>query len=470
MAKNKKNSAKSAAQQAAAQQAAPGPKQIVEVLQTGDLMDKLKDVAGSKSTLSPDATVMALNGLKSMVHDNPNAAEYYGMSDESVKQINHFTLAGFATVLAIEVMQKKSPFAVTMLAKQPEAINAIAQYTGVSIDTKYLPAPNEKGEVEVPSEAVQITDKAKKGLTEEVEAANRKVELDPTKINDDKQLRDSLLNMLVKGNGVTNFYQKVMVAVNFYRTYLSKKAKDAGNEEEYENIKKMGTCEVLSAIAKFLGKCTFTIEGMAKYMFEQTERTKSPVVAFCQLRDANLKVNEDSGNTKVDDQNIADIVKVLIRWYADSEIQAANESIAAQEKNIEVLKKDEKKNAAGIENANKTIETIKKRISDIENVVVYVNVPEHDIIDAFKENYTDNKAEGFKLARMIGSKIAKSYYPTADVKNVKMDSLVHNLQQRMGIITNMFLPPLQQLTNYSEANLTELEFNPTEEKKEEKNA
>lgn len=459
---NKNKGAKSAAEQAAAQQAAPG-KTNVEVIQTGDLMEKLKDVAGSKSTLSPDATVMALNGLKTMVHDNPNAAEYYGMSDESVKQINHFTLAGFATVLAIEVMQKKSPFAVTMLAKQPEAINAISQYTGVSIDTKYLPAPNEKGEIEVPSEAVQITEEAKKGLKEEQEAANRSVELDPTKIKDDEELRNSLLNILVKGNGVTNFYQKVLVAVNFYRTYLSKKAKDAGNEEEYESIKKMGTCDILSAIAKFLGKCTFSIEGMAKYMYEQTERTKSPVVAFCQLRDANIKVNEDSGNTQVDDQNIADIVKVLIRWYADSEIKSANDSIAAQEKNIEVLKKDEKKNAKGIENSNKFIETIKKRISDIETVVTYVNVPSREVIDSFKNDYVDNKAEGFKIARMVGSKIAKSYYPNADLKNVKMDSLVHNLQQRMGIITNIFLPALNKISNYSEANLTELETKPAGE-------
>lgn len=452
MANEKKSAAKSAAKQAA-KQAAP----TVEVIQTGDLMDKLKDVSNQRATLSPDATVMALNGLKTMVHDNPNAAEYYGMSEDNVKQINHFTLAGFATVLAIEVMQRKSPFALTMLAKQPEAINAISQYTGVSIDTKYLPAPDEKGTIQVPSESVKITKEAKEGLTEEIKIANTKAELDPTKIESEDQLKNSLLNILVKGHGSANFYQKVMIAVNFYRTYLSKKAKDAGNTEEYENIKKMSTCDILSAIAKFLGKCTFTISGMAKYMFEQTERTKSPVVAFCQLRDANIEVNKESGMKQIDDQNIADIVKVLIRWYADTEIQTANESIEKQLENVNLLKKDEKKNAKGIENAEKTIETIKQRISAIENVVSYVNVPDREVIDNFVTNYTDNKAEGFKTARMIGSKIAKSYYPGENMKDVKMESLTHNLQQRMGVITNMFLPPLNQLVDYSEANIAELE-------------
>lgn len=466
MANNKKGAQKSAAQQAAAQQQAPANnQQKIDVIQAGDLLDKMKDLAGNRSALSPDATVMALNGLKTMVHDNPNAAAYYGMSEDSVKQLNHFTLAGFATVLAIEVMQRKSPFAVTMLANQPEAINAISEYTGVSIDTKYLPAPDAEGKVLVNSEAVTISKEAQEGLKEEGEIASRKVETDPTKVENETQLKDSLLNMLVKGGGITNFYQKVLVAVNFYRAYICKKAKAENNEEEYNKAKNASTCDILSEIASFLGKCPFTIGGMAKYMFEQTERSKSPVAAFCQLRDANIALNKDSGNTQINEQILADIVKVLVRWYANSEIQSANESIAAQEKNIEVMKKDAKKNAKGIESANKIIETIKSRISAVNEVVVYVNVPDQSIVNRFAEDYKDNKAEGFKIARMIGSKIAHTYYPDVDLKSVNMDNLVHNLQQHMGIITNMFLPPLSQMVNYSAANLTELEIVKKEEPK-----
>jgi hypothetical protein len=204
-------------------------------------------------------------------------------------------------------------------------------------------------------------------------------------------------------------------------------------------------------------------------MFENTQRTKSPVVAFCTFRDASL--NKKTGMPQIDDQMVADIVKVLIRWYADTEIAETNRVIESFKKDIELLKKDAKKNAKGIEDGNKKIENAKKHIDEIEGVVNYAYMPDREIVDSFASNYTDNKAEGFKAARMIGSKIAKTYYADMDMKSVKMDSLVHNLQQYVGVITNMFLPPLNQLVDYSEANITDLEMaEDTEKSSEEKNA
>jgi hypothetical protein len=218
-----------------------------------------------------------------------------------------------------------------------------------------------------------------------------------------------------------------------------------------------------------LGKCTFTIGGIAKFMYEQTERTKSPITAFCTLRDASL--NKKTGAPQVDDQIIADIVKVLIRWYADSEIATTKESIAGFERDIELLKKDTKKNAKGIESGNKTIENAKKHIDEIMVVVGYVAQPSRDIVDNFCANYTDNKSEGFKHARMMGSKIIKTYYGDVDLKTIKMDSLIHNMQQYAGVITNMFLSPVDQFAEYSASNITELEkVEPAAEGEDSKNA
>ena len=449
---------------AAAEQKAPGvqengdntqnPTKKVEVIQTGDLLNAARS-GGKKAGLSPDATVMALNGLKTMVHDNPNAAEYYGIGEEGVKKLNHFTLAGFATVLAIECAENKSPFAVAMLAKQPEAINAIQEYTGVSIDIKALPAPDENGEVKVPSSAIKVTKEAKEGIKQEQEIATKKVELDPTKIENDDQLKDALLHILVKGSGNVNFYAKVATAINFYESYLSVQANKSENKEEaLKAIKDKTRAELFSEIAKLLGKCTFTINGMAKFMYEHTERTKNPVVAFCMFRDASL--NENNGMPQIEDSLVADIVKVLIRWYADSEIQTTNEKIASYEKDLEKLKKDEKKNAKGIEEGKKVIENAKKHIEDIESVVTYANIPSRAIVDSFAKDYVDDSAEGYKFARMMGSKILNSYYPGVKASEIETENLVHNLQQYMGVIFNLFLPAMQRLSDFSEANITEL--------------
>ena len=272
MGKNK-NAAKSAAEAAASQQAAP--QQKVEVIQTGDLLNAAKN-GGKNAGLSPDGVVTALNGIKSMVHDNPNAAEYYGIGENGVKMFNTFVLQGFATVLAIECMERKSKFAVSMLAKHPEALNAISEYTGITIDTNLLPAPKKDGTVEVPSEAVKVTKEAQKAIKEEQEIAKKKVVLDPTKIETEEQLKETLCHILVKGTGNENFYEKVISAINFYESYCSVEASKKENKEELlAELKKKTKYDFLSEIASLLGKCTFTIGGMAKFTLSLYEPNPS---------------------------------------------------------------------------------------------------------------------------------------------------------------------------------------------------
>lgn len=456
MGKNKNNV--SAAEKAAAQQKAPETKEqkkdAISVIQLGDL-DKLAQTR-ALAGLDPNHTVDLLKMLHETYRLDPQAATKLKVSQETVDNINRITAIGQVAMLTNEIMIAQTPFAVSMRVTQLEAIKEVAPLLGVTIDAKALPAPKEDGTIELPSEAVKVSKETQKAVKEEQNAATEKVELDPTKIESEENLKKSLLNILVKGNGSENLYDKIVTAINFYEAYLGVKAGKAEDPEAARaELKKKSRVDFLTEISKLLGKCTFTIGGIAKFMYENTQRTKSPVVAFCTLRDASL--NKKTGMPQIEDQMVADIVKVLIRWFADTEIATTNEYIAGAEKNIEVLSKDKKANAKAIEDGKKTIENAKKHIEDVEKVVVYANMPSREIVDNFAADYVNNKAEGFKNARMIGSKIMKSYYNQTDVKAVKMESLVHNLQQYMGVITNMFLPPLNRITNYSEANITELE-------------
>lgn len=458
----KTNAAKSAAQQAAAQQTAPANKtnqetdkqSQISVIQLGDL-DKLAQTR-ALSGLDPNHTVDLLKMMHETYRLDPAAAQKLNISQDSVDKINRITAIGQVAILTNEIMIAQTPFAVAMRVTQLEAIKEVAPMLGVTIDTKALPAPKADGTIELPSEAVKVSKEAQKAVKEEQAAAAEKVELDPTKIEKEEDLKKSLLNILVKGNGSENLYDKIVTAINFYEAYLGIQAgKSEDPEAARAAIKKKTRADFLLDISHLLGKCTFTIGGIAKFMYENTERTQSPVVAFCTLRDASL--NKKTGMPQIEDQMVADIVKVLIRWYADTEIAITNESIANMEKDLEVLKKDEKKNAKGIESGNNVIKNAKKHIADVENVVTFVNMPSRDVVDNFPANYTNNKAEGFKLARMIGSKIMNSYYGGIKPSTVKPDCLVHNLQQYMGVITNMFLPPLNRIMDYSEANIGELE-------------
>ena len=467
MGKNTKKPEVSAAAEAAAQQAAPETeKKGIAVIQLGDL-DKIAQ-SRALAGLDPNHTVDLLKIMHETYRLDPKAAEHIGIAQDAVDKINRITAIGQVAVLTNEIALAQTPFAIAMRVSQLEVIKEVAPLLGVNIDTKALPAPSAEGVVEVPSTAVKVSPEAKKAAAEERAAAERKVILDPTQIETEQQLKDSLLNILVKGNGNDNFYAKVNTSINFYESYLGVQANKSENKDELlADLQKKKRADLFSEIAHLLGKCPFTVGGMSKFMYEQTERTKNPVVAFCTLRNASL--NEKTGMPQIEDSLVADIVKVLIRWYADSEIQETNDRIAGFNKDLEVLKKDAKKNAKAIEQGNTKIENAKKHIEEVEKIVSCANIPDRAIIDSFPKDYADNNAEGYKYARMTGAKIMDTYYPDVKAKDVDQENLIHNLQQYMGVIFNMFLPPTEQLVDFSEANITELIKIETKEKEAEKN-
>lgn len=470
MGKNTKKSAVSAAEKAAAAQAAPETEKKsqstneIAVIQLGDL-DKLAQTR-ALAGLDPNHTVDLLKMMHETYRLDPKAAEHIGIAQETVDKINRITAIGQVAVLTNEVALAQTPFAIAMRISQLEAIKEVAPMLGVDIDTKALPAPDANGVVNLPSSAVKISKEAKEAAAEERAAANKKVINDPTKIETEEQLKESLLNILVKGNGSENFYDKVKTAINFYEAYLAIQANKSEDKEiKLAALKEKSQCDFLTDISNLLGKCPFSIGGMAKFMYEQTERTKNPVVAFCTFRNASL--NKTNGMPQIDDATVADIVKVLIRWYANSEIQETNNRIAGFNKDLEALKKNAKENAKAIEQGNQKIKAATEHIAHVEEVVAYAYTPSRDIIDTFAEDYADSAREGYKFARMIGSKIAETYYPGVKPKEIDQENLTHNLTQYMGVIFNFFLPAMQQLVDFSEANITELkkaEEKPAEEK------
>lgn len=461
MAKDKKSAAQKAAEAAAAAQ-----KPQTESPAVMNQMGKIKQ------GLSPDATVIALNGLKEMVHDNPNAAQYYGMSNEQVMKINQFTLAGFATVLAIEVEENKSPFAVKMLEMQPEAINAISEFTGVHINTKALPAPNEKGEIEVPSHAIEVSEEAKKKIKAEKEIEKKNPTTNPAEIENEEQLSASLSNLLTKGQ--ENVDARIKKVINFYRGYLTIQANKAENKEEaLAKVKEMTRSQMLEEITNIVGNCPFALTGFGKLFRNHFIKSGTVVSPFCMYRRTSI----DTAKDPVDDAFVADVVKILINWSCKSVIANAERTIAEADRIIKKYNKtiEENKDAndvaiakAGIptwEGQKKQQETI---IADAKATLEKFNNPSLDEVDMLIENYngSDDTKEEYKHAHLIVDNIIKTYYKDVDQTKVDKDVLLKNVQQRAGIIVNMFRGSLSQSIAYKESNITELVEKPAEETKE----
>ena len=461
MAKNTKSAAQKAAEAAAAAQ-----KPQTESPAVMNQMGKIKP------GMSPDSIVTSLNGLKEMVHDNPNAAKCYHLSEDQVMKINEFTVMGFATALAIEVAENKSPFAIKMLEIRPEAVNAISEITGVHINTKALPAPDEKGEIKVPSHAIEVSEEAKKKIKAEKEIEKKNPTTNPAEIENEEQLSASLSNLLTKGQ--ENVDARIKKVINFYRGYLTIQANKAENKEEaLAKVKEMTRSQMLEEITNIVGNCPFALTGFGKLFRNHFIKSGTVVSPFCMYRRTSI----DTAKDPVDDAFVADVVKILINWSCKSVIANAERTIAEADRIIKKYNKtiEENKDAndvaiakAGIptwEGQKKQQETI---IADAQATLEKFNNPSLDEVDMLIENYngSDDTKEEYKHAHLIVDNIIKTYYKDVDQTKVDKDVLLKNVQQRAGIIVNMFRGSLSQSIAYKESNITELVEKPAEETKE----
>lgn len=425
-------------------------KQPVNVIQMGDVLQQMR--AGNGSSLSPDGTVQALTGLKQMIHDNPNAAEYYGISPEAVQKLNAFTVMGFATVLAVEIEEKKSSFAIRMLASHKDAINALADFTGVSIDTKALPAPNEKGEIEVPSDAVKVAPDKKKQIKKEVALSKKAETVDVTKITNEEELKASLTVLLSLTS--ENLYDRMYNAIKFYRAFLELSASKSDNKDaELKSVREISDEELLERISKIVKVCSFSNSGPAKYMFAVTGSEKTIVPAFCMLRRA--CTDRKTGVSKVDDMTVASIMRVLICWVGKSAISANEENILSYKKNIALLKKNEKANKGAIDGETKKIGLAEENIKYINSVIDMVTNPSFDDVKTVVDNYRNKDSEGHKTAIRIYKDIMETFMPDVVEKDVDADTLDNNVEQYAGIIVNLFKDPLTKSTAYNEMYIKE---------------
>lgn len=306
---------------------------------------------------------------------------------------------------------------------------------------------------------------------EELKAAEKAVTTtDPTKIENEEQLKNALIKLLTSVKDDPD--KRIQRAINFYQSYLkiqaSKLEKEDEKKAELEKIDGISRIDLLKNITEVVGDSPFIFGGIGKLYCGHMAQTGSPIFPFCRHRQAST--NNKTGVVGHDDQFIADIVKIIITWTCNSIINGANQTIVEQKRAIE-KRKDNKTHAAA---AEEVIRQMEKKIADSQELLNILNNPSFDIVDNLKENYKseDQESDGYKSARRLVRNIMDTYYRGIDVATVDEDSLLHNCAQRAGVILNLFRGPLAKNNNYSEANIGELKIveKPEEKTEEEKNA
>lgn len=385
--------------------------------------------------LDPNHRVDLMNLAYQYYHkDDGAAAKKAGLSQNLIENIDHITMISIAAEYASEIAYAKTPFAVSLRKTVLPEMQSALKELGITMSDKVLLLPaNNEGTVEVPAAEVKIPAKVKSEIKKTIDARQAKVETDPTKIQNTNDLKATLMHFIAN----TSPFKGLNDAKNFYRSYLLIQAGD--NNDKKCEVDNMSTRQLIAGISEVVGNCPFVTSGFGGYLYRLAKEANSVVPAFASLFLA-MK-NPRTGNPQLTDNEVAETTAALIDW-------TAKVRIAAKESNLKILKKDEKKNKAAIEQNEKDL-------AEIKEVANLSNLPSSDFADNLLDNMKDTDAKKTSIYRQTFETLRKAYYPEAG-RGKSYANLAQNIQQHAGIITNLFRGELAQITEYSEANLTDL--------------
>lgn len=352
-----------------------------------------------------------------------------------------------------------------------KALQAAAVSLGVTLpEFKTLPAPSKSdlekvgltgvGNVKLlNSSAIKVSDEAKKKKKAEqkvIDAANsgkKEYLKDHTKIETDDQLKEALEFQLVNP-AITNPIEKLITTTQFYRAYLEARAEKADDPQaELTKIHEFTLADLLQDITQLV-KPTFITAGFGKRLGTLAEDANCVVPAFCSFKDC--VYNKKTGKYQYTDEEIAAFVRVLIVWYASSKSAEMSEAIKAKEENLKVLKKDEKANEKGIETENKKIAGLKSAIAHFNSMISLTSDPSFDLADDFIAAFNGKDHKDHIPACSVEKAILNTYYRGIDIPELEFDSMLLNVQQRIGIILNLFSSEVAKRDDYDESNLIEI--------------
>lgn len=390
---------------------------------------------------------------------------------ESADKYNALTIIEDATIIDIAVTElviKKNPSALILSANEKNygAIQLLAADMGVTLpDFKSLPKPTKEqlkavgleaapGQVVLKLEDKNVSKKAKEQKKKEQkvidDAKNKDYVTDHTKIETDDQLKEALEFQLLNTKVISPL-DRLITTAQFYRAYLEARAEKSDNSEaELAKIHEFSLADLLQDITTMV-EPTFILTGFGSMLCKRVAATKSVIPAFELLKRCGK--NRKTGTFRFSDEEIAALVRVLVVWKASAKIASIGKDIA-------ILSKDAKKNASALDKAN-------AEIAAEQALMSYVTEPSFEVVDNLIAAYNNKDNEMHESAKAIVSSIIETHYKDVEIPELEFDGALLNIQQRAGVVLNLFNSPVGRRDDYSEENLTAADWEGVQEKKEE---
>ena len=385
-----------------------------------------KNMAGTThSSLDANHRVDLLSLAHKMFKEDPDAPRKYTV--DFLDSMDKIMAAGIVSALADEAAYGEGSFSVILNHTMYPQLVIAAKEMGITLpNVKNLPV-NEEGKVEVNKEQIRMSKEAKEELRKEKEIIDEKPELDPVKVAnmDDEALNKALSYLLIQGPKTSKIKDTLVSVVD-----IADKAENAAEAKlKYDDYTTGQWLEMAFSHVK----PTFLLHGIGRGLVSTIGLEKSPITAFCIMRKSMTK---DDGTVEWDDQSIADATKSIA-------IFVAKDCIAKEKANMEALDpkaKDYKDIKAKYEAA----------IQHYESCIEWITANDSGIV----ENLITGLENDDPVLSKIYQRIRDRYYPNKNREVFK--NLDTNVQQRAGIILNMFKEEGTRNLNYSETNISEL--------------
>lgn len=415
----------------------PTEETVVETVSAEDVNPSkitTKNIVGqTRSSLDANHRVDLMNLAHKMFKEDPDAPRKYTV--DFLDSMDKILAAGIVSALADEAAYGEGTFSIVLSHTAYPQLVVAAKEMGISLpNIKNLPSP-EEGKVELDNSKIKLGKEAKETLKKEHEIVEEKPELDPVKVAnmDDEALNKALSYLLITGPKTVKIKDTLVSVVDFMRTYAMTIADKADNAAEAKLKYDDFTTGQWLEMAFSHVKPTFLLHGIGRGLVSTIGLEKSPITAFCIMRKSMTK---DDGTVEWDDQSIADATKSIA-------VFVAKDCIAKEKANMDALDpkaKDYKEVKAKYEASIRHYEDCINWITNNDSCMV--------------ENLIDGVENDDQVLSKIYQRVRDRYYPNKSRDVFK--NLDTNIQQRAGIILNLFKEEGTRNLNYSEENISEL--------------
>lgn len=457
MGKNKKSAAAEAAAQKApevleekkAEITKPQTEEVKTVLMPQSKVDKL----------SQDSKVQYMAILQERYVRNNE-----GVTDTMRKGMNMIIDSMAVDVAVTEMVVRGNPVAF-IVQNDPERYKALQEMgleMGVRLpDFTALPAPTpqqlEQAGLSGTEGKAKLLTVVKSNISKEtlekkkneVEAQKKNIPLDPTKIKSQEELKTALEACLSDSNG--NPAHRMKKAIQFYGSYLMIQAGE--DEDAKKKVQETSRADLLKEITEIIGESPVGLVGFSKMLNDTTNKTKSPVSAFCFVK----RIFESiSPKETYEDSFIADVVKTLITWTCKTKLAEYERLAERNRKMIETYEKAKNTEKAKIEKS--ALSANEAQIVGINGIIEFVNNPTFDTIQNLKANYdADQSTSNYESAHRIVNNIISTFYDkNAKPSDYDKETMLDVVTRRAGMITNLFVDPLNQSIEYKDCEIPEL--------------